>query len=295
MAVAFDEALDSPRFHFGFDGHTAVRKGYIAWGDLEAFVAEHFPVSYKADVSQFGGLGTPFPSPWDQALRIDSMDVEPFSDENLAGPTDGNGNIDTTQDFSTVITHDKALVTIKYTPAKWTEDDPVEQLVHRWSAGAEFLTLPNTDLQWVDPAGPVSSDLSPGRLIPTINHTISWPRIESPPFANIRALVGRVNNAAFTLATGTAPYETMLFVGADLERTVMSDGTRGWNVTYHFSEKSVDTESADINEGVAGGWNHFWRNESGASYGPGFYALARDANRTPIYPRGDFNLLFQSG
>ena len=289
MSVAFDEFSDSPTYRFGFSGHSATRHGLIPWGSIKTLVAELFPVSFAADTSGFSGIGKAFPSPFGAALRVDSLEVRPFTDR-IIGPGDGSGGVDLTTDFDSLVQYEYADCVVTYTTPRFPdldEQDPVELLDHKWSAGGEFLTLPSSELQWNDGPTAVSSDITPGRLVPTINHTITWPRVKKPPFAAIRAAIGTVNNAAFSMRTGVAAAETLLFTGAELGQTIMSDGARAWNVTYHVSEKRTEAED---NSGI-GTWNHFWRNESSKV---GFYRMETSSSEK-IYRTSNFDTLFQTG
>ena len=126
----------------------------------------------------------------------------------------------------------------------------------------------------------------------------------------IRNLTGKVNNSLFSFSTGKIPPETLLFLGAELKRDIMSNGVRAWELTYHFSERQVDSElSCKVGGQVVensdiGGWNHFWRQEKKKS---GFHPMTREVQiedpsnagvmintDAKIYTPARFILLYQS-
>lgn len=313
MTVAFDEIQESPKFAYGPDGWSAVRRGYTAWSEIDTFIAELLAPSIDA-----GGVplqGAPKSFPTNVNLRVANIEIEPEPTRS-PGPDDS-------EDFETLISYQRAKWTIRYDTQRGSmpntenealeEGDPVPFLSHRWSAGGEFLTLPNTGLEWAD-EGEVSEDVNAGILIPTIEHQVTWERVPRPPFDNIKATLGAVNSTRGRFATGVIYIETMLFVGAELERQVMSDGVRAWKVTYRFSERVVRAdsppESTDASDQIVttvggvpsakriGGWNHFWRNDED---NPGFYRLRKKvgANVTEeqsfIFTKADFSGLFITG
>lgn len=304
MTVDFDEIQGSPKFDYGPDGWTAVREGYTAWTDIDTFIAELLAPTITAGQTPIQGAPKSFPT--NTNLRVANIHIEP----ELTSQTGPNAN----EDFETLISYQRAKWTIRYETQRGSfpnnenealeEGDPVPFLSHRWSAGGEFLTLNNSGLEWSTDSGAVSEDVNAGLLIPTIEHQITWERVVRPPFNGIRATLGKVNEARGSFATGTIYKETLLFVGAELERQVMSDGKRAWKVAYRFSERAVeatDTGSDSIQAIVSGavetttigGWNHFYRQLDGKT---GFYRLAKklegDVTDAFIYPLANFAALF---
>ena len=320
--VAFDELDGSPTFDVKSGSYTATRIGLITWSDGTTFISQNLPVTIYAGSQNIQVAGTKFPGIGQ--LYIESVDIEPFGNRIT--------NTDTTQDFTQVNTYEKGKVTVKYATltyqtsssdqnAQQLNNDPVPFLEHRWSAGGEFLTVEkqvfvyslNTSLN-------VTQEVQPGIFIPTTEHQISWARVLNPPFDAIRLCRGTVNDAPFTLTTGTAAIETLLFLGADLEREVMTDGTRAWKVTYRFSEKSTlaqdgngpgltgapATITTKNTSGTSktwtvpakGGWNHFFSQPTGTTNPatPGFWRIqaksqATGTNNGP-FQISNFNLLF---
>lgn len=293
--VPFDEIGKYPRGSVSLSGATAERVGLIAWSDLDDLIAELLPSTVVAGVSIFPGVGAPFPGrPY---LRAESLEWESYCDR-ITGP-------DAIPDYNTIPTYEFCKVSIKYGTPKGPQSsseadeedsdtrDPVQLLTHRWSIGGEYLTIPGNGLIWDDDSSKVSEDVTGATFIPTIEHQITWPRVTKPPFAAMRELIGKCNSVAFDFSTGTIAPETGLFLGAELEREVMSDGARAWSVSYRISEKR--RPAADQVE--PGGWNHFYRNQRTKT---GWYRMVPETPVLPediygIYHRGPFANLFVSG
>lgn len=252
MSVPWEELGNSPQYTVNPQGSQATRHGRIDWSDFDDLVAEVFPVTIFAGGANLVGIGAPFPGrPY---LRASNMTMEPET-TRITGPF-GTGDL---QDFDKINQFATARVTVQYQTPKINignpDGDPVPLLSHRWSIGAETLTLPNKGLYWAIDNTAIDEKLNAGILIPKIEHQISWPHVLDPPFNGIRACMGGVNNAVFSFVTGNVAAETLLFLGAELERECLSDGSRAWTVTYRFSEKRLDYPKDQC---LPGGWNHFW-------------------------------------
>ena len=293
----FDESLGSPKFDFGRSSATAKRTGIINWSNIDALIDELFPP---------GGL-LPAAYPTNDLLRVDKVQIEPISDEQKTLTS-------ATNDIATVNTYDLAKVTIDYAtgsggnveepvPGGEPNPDPTSLLTHRWSIGGEFITIPSLGFEWKTDSTAVDRDIDMGILIPTIEHQVTWPRVINPPFTALRNTVGRVNSNEGSFSTGLFIPETLLFLGAELQREVLSTGALAWEVSYRFSERRVD--AAD--EGVTGhpdygGWNHFYRSDDPfANDAPkvGFYKIEgatthTNAGKTP-YELVNFIPLFVEG
>ena len=307
--VAFNEESGSPRITHTSTGAEAQRFGIVSWTDIDALIAEVFPPTVNAGITIEQGAGIAFPGK--DFLRADSLDFVPHFGEvdPITGP-------DTTQDFDTLPTYATALATINYTTQRFSqgegeqEEDPVSFLRHRWSIGGEFLTTSN-DASWAewDLDDGILADEPPSVFIPTIEHEITWPRVTSPPFATIRDRIGKVNSAAGNFVTGIVAAETLAFIGAEIQREILSDGSRAWEVTYRFSEKRVVSMDEDPtltgNGPGVGGWNHFWRTYGAPSdvNVSGFYRVnianaptdALGIAFGKVYKLASFDELFQSG
>lgn len=261
--VAFDEISGFPKLIHTSISSEAVRQGVIPWSDIDDFITDVFPPTVNAGIVIEQGAGIAFPGR--DYLRADSLEIVPHfgEDDPITGPN-------TDQDFDTLPEYLNGLATIIYTTQRFSQDegeqgdDPVPFLRHRWSIGGR-LDPTNDDSSWAewDLDSGISADNLPSLFIPTIEHEMTWSRVTSPPFATIRDRIGKVNDAEGSFVTGTVAAETLLFVGAELQREILSDGSRAWEVTYRFSERrvpSMDEDPTLLGSGPGvGGWNHFWR------------------------------------
>ena len=269
----------------------------IAGTDLEAFIAEIFPVtlpSGSSNIIRAGAVHPEFNYLYARSMRVEPAEIS--KDDDYSATNDAiPANYKCTIQYDTT----NALQADSENPDDNTAD-PVTHLTHRWSTGGEFLTLPESGLKWDDGTGePVTQEVSAGIIVPHIEHQITWPRIINPPFTAIRNTIGTVNNAALTFQTGQIAAETLLFLGAEMQREVMSDGTRAWSVGYRFSERRVTSgDENDPGGGNPGGWNHFFR--STIRVGSGWYRLVKKGGADDlgydatyaIFLQSDFSQLF---
>lgn len=299
----FDEQCGSPKYDFGIDSQSATRMGLIDGSNIQSLLDELFPLFGQSPISLPG-------FPYIKARRCR---IVPFADENQ--PTNASSS---DLLLSTLNTYDKWMAEIEYSynPQNAEEDssqdpnnpDPVSLLNHRWSIGGEFLSISPKSFQWEADSEPIEQDLDIGKLIPTIEHQITWPRVQYPPFSAIRNTIGRVNlnhTPKLNFQTGAIDSETLLFLGADLQREILSSGTLGWEVTYRFSERVVDVDASSGDSGVVsnsavGGWNHFYRSDDQfrtTTKKAGFYRIeSRDTwlvPGDPVFQLVDFLPLFQ--
>lgn len=290
MSVAFEECEDSPSFQFEPYASTAQRRGLISWSDYLDFIDEIFPPNLTAGTGVVQRIGVqlsddlPF-------LRAKSITAK-AKGTKITGP-------DTSTTFSTLNQFEKMEVTINYyTPQYSTGQipqtgqstnpaDPVPYLSHEWTIGGEFITVPGDNLQWPN-GDKVEEDVSIGQFVPTIEHGITWDRVPTPPFDDIRSCIGKVNSATVTFKTGQPTKETLLFLGCGITFQVMTDGTEAWKLQYKFSEKRVTASDSGTFGETYGGWNHY-RRDFGSGF-HGWYKLTDGS--TPIYRTADFTALF---
>ena len=292
----FDEMAGSPVFNFSIDRSTAIREATIPWDDISDLFAYLFD-----GVTSRTLPGFPF-------LRAQSMHVEALTnnEEKIANPTSSNLDADTLNEY------EKAKVVVEYSTdangdigsSDWDSGfntDPVPLLSHRWSSGGEFFTMDSSGFEWAingSADGPVVQDVQLGKFIGIQNHHVTWHRVQLPPFSKIREAISCVNSQDMQLRTGTATKETLLFLGAELQRDVLTSGSLAWQLTYKFSERSVPlTESDDI---PVGGWNHYYRNDSRDALKSGFYRIRTKSTQgsgggEPVYPLYDLQRLFVQG
>lgn len=292
----YDEHEDSPTFEGDITSATfkAVTRGLVNWTDINGLIA--YLMKPTLVFGELFGVfaGSPFPD--NSNLFCGRWQFSPA--DTITGASTGGVN-----------THNFAWLTITYQNIKAhpqnNTQDPVPMLTHEWDIGGEFVIPNNLALQWAGKAGDVSSagsEVRAGIFVPTQEITINWPRIISPPFTTIRALVGKVNNADFVFNTGTMAFETGLFLGAKVRMDSLSDGTVAFSLGYKFSQKQVPAADVgfpqtvggvNITQGLVGGWNHYFRSNASK---PGFYRLQMTqtvAGSNSIYQHGDFTKLFQ--
>lgn len=301
MPISFNELADSPTFTVTAGGAQAERRGLIDWSDVNEFAEEVLPASVATGSGAGQVAGAGFPGR--PALRVTQLVIEPFPQKIVS--VDGSG----------VANYNHALATLNYSTVTATfggsvpslpvepldRRDPVPFLQHQVTVGGEWITIPGETLEWANYASEdVNEDVQAGVFVPILEHQVSWPRVVSPPFQAMRDTIGKVNSTTGTFATGTFAKETLLFLGAELSREIMSNGSRAWNVTYRFSERRVvSSDSADTvgqDPDLPGGWNHFYGGDAATASGfyPGFYRLQRTTDE-PIYALTSFTPLFQTG
>lgn len=274
-----------PKFSGGQDGQQAVVKGWVNYDEYPDFIAQMQPPSTYSGGTMTIQYGAQLPGyPY---LRVTEWDAEPWpahTDEQDANDYFKTPLMYVTLTFRFV----KQQINSGEDPES-TNPDPVPYLIHRLTVGGQVLSLDNDGLMWDDIRRTISAGswtkhpffgegdseeecanskrqkvgVPVGMLekvnavlqIPHIEHEITWPRVPRPPFSKIKSHVGKVNSVAMTLQTGTIPVECLLFTGARVQQTVMSNGEVSWELVYSFAERQVEARDQE----AVGGWNHFFR------------------------------------
>lgn len=271
----FNELAGSPVRDVTPIGQRARREAIVPQNQLENLISYVFPL---------GDFGRAYPG--NSALRASSMHVEPWGGDGSKIGSGAPANLDAaSHDFDSLNTYEFVRVAIEFETVQADADqgdDPQLLLNHRWAIGAEVIVPSAGGFEWSD-GGIVSRDVRPGIFAPTIEHQITWMRVERPPFAVIRDRIGTVNNDTLLFKTGEIAPETLMFMGAELNRDILTNGALAWQVGYHFTEKrvvgltiddSILTQVAcEAQDGVwnsdiskcslksVGGHNHFYRSE----------------------------------
>jgi hypothetical protein len=174
-----------------------------------------------------------------------------------------------------------------------TNPDPVPNLIHRRTYGGQVLSLSDRGLMWDNLRKPLAAggfppfleDLTPSpallesmlskrnrvgvnvaqddkvnahKLLPHIEHEMIWPKVISGaiPEIAIRAAIGKTNDREMRFRIGGRyPAETMLFVGANITETMLSNGALASEIIYKFAIRQVKARDQQ----APGGWNHFFR------------------------------------
>lgn len=161
------------------------------------------------------------------------------------------------------------------------ENDDQTRFEHKMSIGGQFMTIPSRGWKWND--GTFAQDDIPlGQMIPTIEHELHWPKVLNPPLAAIRAAMGSTNSATFL----GGPPETVLFIGANLSRTVTAQQAKAWDVTYRMSEKTYKEEGT----GTIVTWNHFYRSDGA---GGGKWDILKSKTGRKVYKSTSFTPIFR--
>lgn len=260
----------------------------FGWGitgrDLSDFLYEIFPAN---SATNFYATES---DPLSGKYRASSVSIEPFQGERTpvrSGATFANADMYDHPINSERPTY-KAIVT--YSSLQRTYDDagdssstrdPVTMLSHNISIGGEYITFDqDSQLKWGyynstnDVTESPLSDapqrgIEAGFPIPTQEHSIHWHRVVSPPFQDIYERVGCINSDVIEYNVGVFYPQTVLFLGAEISRDILSDGTRAWSVTYRFSVKKLDESRVGFSSRLEhngvyyGGWNHFFDTKIG--------------------------------
>lgn len=256
--------------------------GYgITGRDLSDFLYEVFPPNsatnfYATEADPLSGK-----------YRATSVEVTPFQGDRQPirpGGTFANADLYDHAINSERPTY-KAVVTYSSLQRTYDDDsdstrDPVTMLSHNISIGGEYITFDQESrLKWgiYDGGSYTASVLADnptrgveaGFPIPTQEHTIQWHRVVSPPFQDIYERVGCINSDPLQYNVGVFYPQTVLFLGAEISRDVLSNGQRAWSVTYRFSVKKLTDERVEpaaflsYNGVDYGGWNHFYDTKAG--------------------------------
>lgn len=285
----FEIEAGYPTFKGGQDGQEGVIKGWINYDEYEDFIAQMQPPSTFVGGNMVVSYGAEMPGfPY---LRVTDWEAERYPKEAPESDLDANNYrkhplMYVTLYFRFVKQRGTSSTNPSYNP------DPAPYLIHRWSAGGQVLSLDNKGLMWDDirrrndsgdaqpffvgtHAGTSTAEHITSKRqrvgvsaaqdqkvnavlqIPHIEHEITWPRVPVPPFTYIKRFVGCVNDREMKFRTGTIPAECLLFTGAKVQETVMSNGETSWELVYTFAERQV---TARDQQGP-GGWNHFFRSK----------------------------------
>lgn len=265
--IAYEELEGSPTYRADRDGFGATQIYRMAWIDIDAFLNESFPLPVRAGFSYEYVSERTFPgTDW---LFTRSVAIEAMAPEK---PT--AGALFNIYDSGAKVTIEYATRTIELDTAGGgagtspSGADTGTLQSHRISIGGEAMILPVGAFGWALTQATFPGEFRPlqnenirvGKIIPTIEHTLSFEYVPHPPFGTIAAMIGCVNSAVLLF---NAQAETLLFVGADATRRVTAQGTEAWKLEYRFSQKIVKGRLVGGTvlsgfEAVAIGWNHYF-------------------------------------
>lgn len=145
----------------------------------------------------------------------------------------------------------------------------------------------------------LGQDISPGIAIPTTTLNLTWHRTPAPPWTDIDAMIGRVNDNQFY----DSPAGTLLFVGAKAIRRpwfqsggLDLSGGVSWpvlyDVTYKFVRQSKYFNDPNADQPVAG-WNYLYKPK--ALNGENWVSILTNGTDQPPHQPGNFLTLFSYG
>lgn len=281
MAIAVDVQAGSPYGNINAEQGTITVVGKVAWSNLGGKLTELFPDSTAA------GVGANPVDPLFGIYRCQSCEFRPMGGDGALVNQAGTP-VASTHDADFVMPlYEFAWLTITYSSLQVefpneSSDSPdtpdgtteVPGLVHQLSSGGEVITLANDSLWWSDDTSAKGTNITASKVVTTIEHNVTWRRVLTPPWQDMRELVGKINDDDLgPFQTGTMFEETLLYLGFTATPDIMSDGTRVWEIGYRFSERRVDeltretrggaivADGVDGHEQEFGGWNHFYKQE----------------------------------
>jgi hypothetical protein len=260
MAVVRDQVPGWPQYRGSMAELTATTKFIIDWDDIDPLYIELFPLAI-AGVPQLPELLT-----GSSVLYADSVFFEPLCG-TTGGEFDGSA-------YPSV--YQNALATVDY-KTKTYEHNGSNILTRQISISGEFMTLPARALRWAGGGSDnlvTGEDLSAGKVLTSLEHSITAHRVPTPRYSAIRSLIGKVNSVAFE----GAAIETLLFIGAELNQEVTAGGSMPWTVSMKFQERF-------INGNTALNWNYFLRPNTGT------WERLQLVNGDPIYNSGAFSAM----
>lgn len=281
----------------------------FGWGitgrDLSDFLYEIFPAN---SATNFYATES---DPLSGKYRASSVSIEPFQGERTpvrSGATFANADMydhpinSERPTYKAIVTYSSLQRTYDDASDSSSTRDPVTMLSHNISIGGEYITFDqDSQLKWGNYDGGAYSEstlsdapqrgIEAGFPIPTQEHTVQWHRVVSPPFQDIYERVGCINSDPIEYNVGVFYPQTVLFLGAEISRDILSDGTRAWSVTYRFSVKKLD-EARVADASILtysgnnyGGWNHFFDTKAG------YFRLLLKKNSSSAYS-GTESLVF---
>jgi len=279
MAIAVNVQAGYPIGNISAEQATVTVRGQIAWSDLTAKLAELFPLPTTS------GPGANKLDPLFGFFRCQSCEFLPVG----ADPTVVGGGATSVSAYDAdfeLPNYEFAWLNIVYSsvqvefPNEGSTSDkpdgvtPVPGLLHQLNAGGEVVTLDQNSLVWSDEISVNGTNVSAHKVVPTIEHSVTWKRVSSPPWEAMRTLIGKVNDMDLgPFQTGTMTEETLLYLGFSASPDISASGVVVWDIVFRFSERRVDELTkasiggANTADGVTGheseygGWNHFWKQE----------------------------------
>lgn len=292
-----EELGGSPKLKFSLKETSATRVFKEDWDQVFTFVASFFP------------NGKPVTYPGYTYLPVDTVDVEPFMDDDEifdTTPASHKNGAKVTVSYKTL-----EYKTEKEQSGKEDKSQPGNQKAKEYvevstSVSGEFITYPCASMQWHmydEELGlnteDVGEEMIAHRLVAIVEFTIKMHQVRQPPWEEIMACVGRVNQEKYY----GNPVGTMLFLGVTASQKVGFLGNKPWELEYKFAYKNngglepeIPLEGGAFSPEAAKGWNYYLVGSSttDAKFIGTFQRLAiKDGENPnkPIYDYASFTLL----
>lgn len=289
MPVNAVDQAGSPQGGFDGSGLYIRRRVLVPWSDIDNYSRELLPPSTVSGstINQFPGASL---------AGFTGFIVSSYSWEPYFGDSDRPTN---PQDCGTAApSYEFARFNIEYRIPSFpissggaaSRGDPVPFLQHRMTSGGDVLNLEQGDTngRWFFETANeyVPEGVPIPKFVGTTQHDLHWPKVPKPNWPNLELFKGSVNDAPFKLRNYEYPAEQLLYLNYDSVEVVMTDGNVAYDLTIHFSAKSVE-----VSPGVYGGHNHYWNGDLSRWER---VVLDTDSTVSP-YPRNNFANLFTAG
>jgi len=290
---SFEEHEDSPIESGNRSGQFTFQRVFLtAFTDRWQFVRHHF-------VAGPFGLPASYSNDWPGVL------ADTFSIDRIVNkPTQATISDPNTQQ----LTHDAlAKITIGYTPLTPNELEQVDPnqgdslpsgtfAKYNQSSNVEFREVVSRAMVWQSDQDTLPPDIRQVLGQSITGHVVQWSQVRQVPWVTIGNAKGCVNELPCRLpgSPQTFAAETLLLEGVDDETTVdmqLQVGTR--QLTLRFTEMAqknlVSSADGAAGSGTVYGWNHQWRDDTGAYDKPVSWPGLK-----PMYKTFDFNLLWSA-
>jgi len=220
MTIAYKELNGSGKGKIDGGGLTRERLFKVAWDDAAEFCGwlTGYVVPYGDGMGRYVG---PQQFPGLRNVYCVEADIEPLG---------------TATGVATQITYPFAKITARYKALKYdpTENSDEALLRETSSISLQMITLPQGGFKWADDSSPILEPI--GRIMGVRDIRITRYRAPSLKTTTLDAIVGSVNSGVFRgRAVGT-----MLFMGADTDDVMNSEGDWEHTLTFRFQYRSIE-------------------------------------------------------
>lgn len=222
---------------------------------IRAFKIHADELSYFA-FEALGGSGTlPGVHPAYTAMRVENLDAEPFAGDNAIGFRQRSEGFTEPIYFLIIVTYSPMSFKVPGGDPGETPEPGGEDLYDgSINVSSEVVLTESASFKWEGDSVRIPEHMQLPIIISIVDREINIPRVNSIPWAAIRACVSTVNIATYM----GVPAESMLYLGAGVRFKRLFDGSMNWGLTHKFKEKTLNT----VLDGRVG-WNHAFRASDG--------------------------------